>query len=133
MRTPGRAREAVPTHRSPCKEIVWQADNNATLWESSALQPALVPDDTDTVRHAVVRYRLTESPTHSSLAVSQGNTIDYEQESHAPIMDNWLCRRGIIRSLLANAAWLAFFWVRLLIHLDDLLPACANNLIDLVT
>ena len=92
---------AVGFHRISCpgKEIVWQADNNATLWESSALQPALVPDDTDTVRHAVVRYRLIDSPTRASIAVSQGNTIDYEQESHAPIMDNWLCRRGIIRSI----------------------------------
>lgn len=93
---------AVGFHRISCpgKEIVLQADNNATLWESSTLQPALVPDDTDTVRHAVVRYRLTDSPTHASIAVSQGNTIEYEHESHAPIMHNWFCRRGIIRNFL---------------------------------
>jgi hypothetical protein len=126
---------AVGFHRisCPCKEIVWQADNNATLWESSTLQPALVPDDTDTVRHAVVRYRLTESPTHSSIAVSQGNTIEYEHESHAPIMHNWFCRRGIIRSILANATWLAVILTRFLIDLDDILPDCADNLIDFVT
>ena len=126
---------AVGFHRisSPCKEIVWQADNNATLWESSTLQPALVPDDTDTVRHAVVRYRLIDSPTHNSIAVSQGNTIEYEHESHAPIMHNWFCRRGIIRSILANATGLAVIFGRLIIDLDDILPDCADNLIDFVT
>jgi len=126
---------AVGFHRIGCpgKEIVLQADNNATLWESSALQPALVPDDTDTVRHAVVRYRLTESPNHASIAVSQGNTIEYEHENHAPIMDNWFCRRGIIRSLLAKATCLAVFLARLIIDLDDILPDCTDDLIDLVT
>lgn len=126
---------AVGFHRISCpgKEIVWQADNNTTLWEFSALQPALVPDDTDTVRHAVVRYRLTDSPTHASVAVSQGNTIEYEHESHAPIMDNWFCRRGIIRSVFNKATGLAILLARFLIELDDIIPDCADTLLDLVT
>lgn len=119
--------------REPGREIAWRTDKKTTLFESNQLHPALVPEDTDTVRHAIFRYRLTDRPKCESMSVSQGHTIDYEREAHAPVLEPWFRRSGILKQLLAAWAWIMACLGQFLSDAGPIVADCADEVIDFVT
>ena len=119
--------------QEPDKAIILRAANKSTLLASLDRQPTLVPDDADTVCRAIVRYRLEGQEAPVAITINQGNIIDFAPEGHAPAMEKWFCRRGIIRRSIDTATWLAIILTRLLIDLDDIIPDGFDDLIDAVT
>jgi hypothetical protein len=81
--------------------VIWRADKQTTLLTTNRLAPRLVPDDTDTVRYAVFRYRLKNKTRHESLTVHQGNTLTYERDGDSAVLEEWLRTRRFVKNAFA--------------------------------
>jgi len=84
------------------REIIWRADKNTTLLASNKLDPFLLPDDTDTVRYAMFRYRLKNRTKYESLTVHQGNSMTYERDGDSAVLEEWLRTRKFVKDMLAK-------------------------------
>jgi hypothetical protein len=82
--------------------VIWRADKQTTLLTTNRLAPLLVPSDTDTVRHAVFRYRLRNKTKYESLTVHQGNTMTYERDGDSVVMEAWLRSRNFVQNALGS-------------------------------
>jgi hypothetical protein len=84
------------------REVIWRADKKTTLLASNRLAPFLVPEDTDTVRYAIFRYRLKDREQFETLTVHQGNTMTYERDGDSAVLEEWLRSRKFVKDTLAK-------------------------------
>jgi len=82
------------------REIIWRADKKTTLLASNKLDPFLLPDDTDTVRYAIFRYRLKDRMKPETLTVHQGKTMTYERDGDSAVLEEWLRSRKFVKYML---------------------------------
>ena len=85
------------------REIIWRADKKSTLLASNKLDPFLVPEDTDTVRYAIFRYRLKDRVKYETMTVHQGNTMNYERDGDSVVLEEWVRTRVFVKNTLARA------------------------------
>ncbi len=85
------------------REIIWRADKKTTLLASNKLGQFLLPEDTDTVRYAIFRYRLKDRVKFETLTVHQGNTMNYERDGDSAVLEEWLRSRRFVKDMLAKA------------------------------
>jgi hypothetical protein len=84
------------------REIIWRADKKTTLLASNTHAPFLLPEDTDTVRYAIFRYRLKDREKSETLTVHQGNTMNYERDGDSVVLEQWLRTRKFVKDTLAK-------------------------------
>lgn len=84
----------------PTRKILWREDKGSTLLGSNRLGKHLLPADTDTVHHAVFKYRLKNRTKFDTLTVHQGNSMTYERDGDSPVLEQWLRARGFVINTL---------------------------------
>ncbi|NLE66574.1 MAG: hypothetical protein GX608_04050 [Lentisphaerae bacterium] len=78
------------------RRVVLVADEHTTLLSTNKLAPFLVQVGTDSIHHAIFRYRLRNRTKYEKLTVRQGNTMTYERDGDSAVLEQWLRARGFI-------------------------------------
>jgi hypothetical protein len=78
-----------------------KASEGRTLLDGNEFRPGLTPPGmTISVRHAVLEYRLKDSRRSGKLRLRRGNCVSYERDGDSLVLENWLRRRGFVRSYI---------------------------------
>ena len=85
------------------REIIWRSDKDTTLLATNSLAPFLLPEDTDSVRYAIFRYRLKNRTKYERLTVHQGNSMTYDRDGDSAVLEDWLRSRRFVKSILQDA------------------------------
>ena len=85
------------------REIIWRSDKDTTLLATNRLAPFLLPDDTDSVRYVIFRYRLKNRTKYERLTVHQGNSMTYDRDGDSAVLEDWLRSRRFVKSILQDA------------------------------
>ncbi len=84
----------------PVVHMTEKADDGESLLLDKRHGPRLVPRETVCVTEAVLRYRLRDTQRFGRLTLRTGNRVNYERDGDSLVVEQWLRRRGFVRSFV---------------------------------
>lgn len=84
----------------PPKEYTVKALDGETLLAGNEESPRVLPERALSVRRVVLAYQLSNSTRTGKLTLQVGNRVNYERDGDSVVVENWLRRRGFVRSFV---------------------------------
>lgn len=84
----------------PPREICETAKDGNTLLLGNRHAPRILPKEVNWVRRAVFQYRMKNSPRLARLSIDGANKISFERDGDSVVVEEWLRRRGFVKSYL---------------------------------
>lgn len=71
-----------------------------TLLAGNEHRPRVLPKRAVSVRKVILAYQLDDSTRTGKLTLQMGNRVNYERDGDSIVLEDWLRRRGFVKSFV---------------------------------